>query len=223
MTDQLDSRTLHNTDCYGQRFMRAGTYRYAVGPAGAPGWTREFPYIVEVVDQPDGKDKAMAQRTVMVRRDGREFLPDAERITIDVGDMVTWHSPDARTRPFAVTGEKAFFGSHRLVNESGYTHIFTSADIYEWADAHGSQLHGTVRVTDPQCRTAEDVRAWQERLGEGTLVMISDGRAEPREVEVLIGQTVLFAVVDGPGVSITDTRLLEPGRKAPGREAHSTA
>ena len=201
MTDHLDSRTLHRTDCFGQRFMRPGTYRYRLGPAGSAGLAREFPYAVEVLDEASGKE--MAQTNVTVRLEGKEFVPDEPQVRIGVGDLVLWHCPDPQGRPYAVAGEKDFFASDRLVNESGYSHVF-----YQWTDAYGSGLGGVVSVKAPDCRTAEELRAWQGRLADSTLVMVSDGRAEPAEVEVEVGQTVFFAVVTGPGVSVTDVRLL---------------
>jgi hypothetical protein len=33
------------------------------------------------------------------------------------------------------------------------------------------------------------------------------GRAEPQQVEIVTGQTVSFAVVDAPGITIRDQRL----------------
>ena len=32
-------------------------------------------------------------------------------------------------------------------------------------------------------------------------------QAEPAEVDIVVGQTVYFAIVTGPGVTITDARL----------------
>jgi plastocyanin len=223
MSENLDSRALRNTDCYGQRFMKPGTYPYALVPAGGVGAGGEHPYLVEVVEKASGRgERDMHQTSVTVRflkeshgdccdervSDAGRFVPDEERVTIEAGDMVLWHSPDAATRPFAVEGQKEFFGSAALTNECGYTHVFRSPGEHAYVDAHGSGLRGIVRVTDPRPRTAEELRAWQARLGEGTLVMINDGRAEPAEVEIMLGQTVFFAVVTGPGVSITDAALV---------------
>ena len=130
--------------------------------------------------------------------------------------MVVWNSPDAATRPFAVVGEKEFFGSSALTNECGYTHVFMTAGEHEYVDANGSGLRGVVRVADPQLGGPEDLRAWQSRLGEGTLVMISDGRPEPAEVDIVLGQTVFFAVVKGTGVTITDASLVAKRPQAAG-------
>jgi len=223
MSENLDSRALRNTDCYGQRFMKPGTYPYALVPAGGAGAIGDFPYVVEVVEKSSGRGEGdLHQTTVTVRfvkeRHGDcsdektfgpgRFVPDEERVTVEAGDMVMWNSPDAATRPFAVDGQKEFFDSAALTNESGYTHVFRTPGDHEYVDAHGSGLRGVVRVADPQPRNPDELRAWQSRLGEGTLVMISDGRPDPAEVDILLGQTVFFAVVKGSGVSITDAFLV---------------
>lgn len=230
MTENLDSRALRNTDCFGQRFMKPGTYPYALVPAGGAGATAAFPYVVEVVEKSSKREREMHQTAVTVRfvkerhgdccdertADPGRFVPDQERVRIEAGDMVLWNSPDAATRPFAVEGQKPFLSSTALTNECGYTHVFTTPGDHEYADAHGSGLRGVVRVSDPQVRSAEQLRAWQARLGEGALVMISDGRAEPAELEILMGQTVFFAVVNGPGVSITEADLVEAHSRSAG-------
>lgn len=221
MSENLDSRALRNTDCYGQRFMKPGTYTYALVPAGAAGASGEFPYVVEVVEKSKEADR-MRQTTVTVRfvkerhgdccdertSDPGRFVPDQDRVTVEAGDMVVWNSPDAATRPFAVDGQQEFFGSSALTNECGYTHVFMTPGEHEYVDANGSGLRGVVRVADPKPRDLEELRAWQSRLGEGTLVMISGGTPEPAEVEIMLGQTVFFAVVKGPGVTITDASLV---------------
>ncbi len=223
MTENLDSRALRNTDCYGQRFMKPGTYPYTLVPAGGAGASTDFPFVVEVVEKTSKRDGEMHQTAVTVRfvkeRHGEcceersaspgRFVPDQERVTVEAGDMVLWNSPDAAARPFAVEGQKAFLGSTALTNECGYTHVFTTPGEHEYADANGSGLRGVVRVKDPQPRTREDLRAWQARLGEGALVMISDNRPEPAELEIVLGQTVFFAVVKGPGVTITEASSVE--------------
>lgn len=210
MTDHVDSRALRNTDTYGQRFMRPGTYRYAIGPAGTGGYTQEYPWVVTVNDG-EPKPGEMSQTLVVVRREGKGFVPDQPKVTVNAGDMVMWHSPDSADRPFMVVGEKEFFASDRLVNESGYTHAFTSEGSYEWADANGSDARGVIRVSNPDLRLAKGQRAWQRAQRQGTVVMINDGKAEPAEVDVVVGQTVFFAVVAGPGVTVTDVTLLQSG------------
>jgi plastocyanin len=228
MSDNLDSRALRSTDCYGQRFMKPGTYPYALVPAGGAGATGDFPYVVEVVENASGRERDMHQTTVTVRfvkerhgdccdertSDPGRFVPDEARVTIDAGDLIVWNSPDAATRPFAVDGQQDFFGSTALTNECGYSHVFMTPGEHEYVDAHGSGLRGVVRVADPKPRNRDELRAWQSRLGEGTLVMVSDGQPEPAEVEIMLGQTVFFAVVKGPGVTITDSSLVAVGAVA---------
>ena len=207
LIDALDSRTLRATDCYGQRFMRAGRYPYHVLPAGGRSLADEFPYAV-VVREGDSNSE-MKQHTVPVAREGRAFVPKPEiEIEIDQGDLVLWNCPSAGTG-FEVLGEKAFFGNSSLTNECGYSHAFGVAGDYEWTDANGSGLGGVVHVVDPTCRSEVDLRAWRDRLSNGTVVMITDGVVEAAEVTIEVGQTVFFAVVSSNGVTITDRRLLD--------------
>ena len=166
----------------------------------------------------------IGQTTVTVRTDGRRFVPDREVVTVQVGDMVLWHGLDG-ARPFVVRGEKEFFASDHLLNESGYTHVFSAPGRHAWADAHGSDLHGVVDVALPALGTAKDVAAWQARIAVGTVVTIADGVAEPAAVKVVVGQTVFFVVTKtGTGISITDTALLAgaaPDAPQPGRGSSS--
>ena len=67
MSENLDSRALRNTDCYGQRFMKPGAYPYALVPAGGAGVSGDFPYVVEVVEKSSGRERDMHQTTVTVR------------------------------------------------------------------------------------------------------------------------------------------------------------
>lgn len=64
-------------------------------------------------------------------------------------------------------------------------------------------------VKDLDTESKEDCEKWMRSLKEGALVTIK-GRADPQQVEILTGQTVFFAVVDAPGITITDQRL-SPG------------
>jgi hypothetical protein len=63
-------------------------------------------------------------------------------------------------------------------------------------------------VKDPGCKSDADIERWRRVLAKGILVRIADRDVEPREVEIVTGQTVFFAVIKGPGISITDRRLL---------------
>lgn len=206
MLDSFDSRALRLTDCYGQRFMKAGTFHYHVLPAGAECVVDERPFVITAVET-KGKS-GMTQHHVTVRAEGAAFKVDPPELQIEAGDLVLWHCPDAKAVPYAVVGDKDFFASTRLLNESGFTHAFSAAGEYRWRDAYGSDVGGVIRVRDPSCKNHNDVRKWRAALGSATLVMISDNKAQPPEVEILTGQTVFFAVTKSKGVSVTDERLL---------------
>jgi hypothetical protein len=99
--------------------------------------------------------------------------------------------------------------SASLRTESIFTHAFGVPGTYEWADANGSGLRGQVRVIMPEAAAGHD--EWLSRLERGTLVHVRGERAEPGSVDILVGQTVVWAIEDAPGVSITDTDLITVG------------
>lgn len=206
MYNNLDSRALGRADCYAQRFMRAGDYRYNVVPGHAQAISTDFPFVVHVRGQDGKRDGQMAQHNLPVALDGGKFSVTPATITIAIGDMAVWNG--GGEIPFAVVGEQEFFNSHRMANECGFSHAFGKPGDYHWRDAFGSTLAGVVRVRDPDCAKDKDLRKWRAALGEGSLIMIADGKADRPEIDILTGQTVFFAVVKTPGISITDDRLL---------------
>jgi plastocyanin len=211
MFDHFDSRALRPTDCYGQRFMRAGAYRYGVLPAGARFVNDHRPFVIHVEAGDPGK--AMAQHNVGVTFAEGEFRADPAELRIATGDLVLWNSSGDHAVPYSIAGDKDFIDSTKLVNESGYTHAFGFAGEYAWTDAHGSGAGGSERVKDPQRRTSKDYERWREQLAKGALVTITEGKAEPAALDVMVGQTVFFLVVKGPGISITDRRLVQERAK----------
>jgi plastocyanin len=204
--DTLDSRALRATDCYGQRFMRSGSYHYHVLPSGGGVVDTERPFTVLVQERKS--DGRMSQHNVALRWDGRHWHPDRQDLVIEAGDLVVWNCPDQKAPPYEVAGDKAFFNSGALLNECGYSHAFGMPGTYAWGDALGSGLGGVVRVKTVDCRSHADLAHWRAALAKAALVMVQGGKAEPAEVEVLVGQTVYFAVVAGNGITITDKRLI---------------
>lgn len=204
--DTLDSRSLQAVDGYGQRFMREGDYAWAALPAGGGVMVPDRPFKIRVGKR--ASDGKMTQHPVQLRWDGRQFQPDRDTLTIEAGDLVSWHCPDLEAPAFEIAGDQAFFGSAALVNECGYSHAFGLPGTYRWADALGSGLTGEVHVKPVHCAGREDLMKWQARLAQAELVMIQHGKADRPKVEILVGQTVYFAVVTGPGITITDERLL---------------
>lgn len=206
MYNELDSRALGRADCYAQRFMRPGDYRYNVVPGYGQAISTDFPFTIHVQGE-EKKDSKMAQHDLSVGSSGKGFAPDRAALTIAVGDMVVWNG--GGEIPFAVVGDQDFFNSHRMVNECGFSHAFGTAGDYHWRDSFGSSLSGVVRVRDPDCKDGLDMKKWRETLSNGNIVMISDGKADHSELDIYTGQTVFFALVKTPGISITDVRILE--------------
>lgn len=204
--DWLDSRALGPTDCYAQRFMRPGSYPYGLVPAHAGALTADHPFLIEVTGERPAQEATQHSLRV-ARRDGA-FLPDKETLQIAVGDIVLWNCPDRPAGAFAVIGDQPFFDSASLTNECGFTHAFGLPGDCHWADARGSGLSGVVRVGEVCCSDRKEFEAWRAQISKGVVVMIDNGKAEPAEVDIVVGQTVFFAIVTGPGITITDERLL---------------
>ncbi len=206
MYNELDSRALGRADCYAQRFMRPGEYRYNIVPGHGQALSTEYPFVIHVEDG-GKKSVKMAQHNLHVSMQGKSLAATPEKLSIAVGDMVVWNGGGGA--PFAVVGDQDFFNSHRMVNECGFSHAFGKAGEYHWRDAFGSKLGGVIRVRDPDCKKDPELKQWRESLSKGNVIMISDGKADQTELDIYTGQTVFFALVKTPGISITDARLLE--------------
>jgi plastocyanin len=211
MFDRFDSRILRFSDCYGQRFMRPGTYRYHVLPATGFAVDVDKPFVINVGDRKSSN--IMNQQSVALKYDGKRFVPDKPELTIETGDLVLWNCADRNAPGYIVSGDKEFFASVRLVNECGYTHAFGMPGTYEWKDAYGSKTYGVVRVAEPpkaDYTNQKELDAWREKLKTAALVMIDKDGAQPAEIDIVVGQTVYFAVTVSNGISITDTRAFFP-------------
>lgn len=206
MNNALDSRVLRQADCYGQRFMREGRYHWAALPAGGAAIDGARPFAIEV--GPRKSKEHMVQHDVVLQwRDG-QFTTQEVKLVIELGDLVVWHCGQADAPGWEIAGDQDFFGSARLTNECGYSHAFGLPGRYEWADANGSGVQGVVHVEPVHCQDAKALAKWREQVSRAALVMIQGGKAERSEVKVVVGQRVYFAVVTGPGVTVTDRRLL---------------
>ena len=150
----------------------------------------------------------MTQHNAVVSQSEKGLTVDQPQLRIRTGDLVLW-SGVGLTTPFAVAGERDFFSSEHMVNECGYSHAFGSEGEYRWRDAHGSGLGGVIRVRNPKAGDAKALAKWREALAEGSIVMIQDGKVHTPELEIMTGQTVFFAIVTSPGISVTDERLLD--------------
>jgi plastocyanin len=168
-----------------------------------------------IVTARDGNDDEGLQRqhyVTVAMSDGQlRARPAVLRVT--AGDLVVWSGNRSVTFGFAVRGHmgEEFVTSASLRTESIFTHAFGLPGTYEWADANGSGLRGQVRVEAPEAAAGH--QEWLSRLGEGTLVHVQGDRAEPDSVDILVGQTVVWAIEDAPGVSITDASLIGARRQ----------
>jgi plastocyanin len=136
----LDSRFLRLGDCFGQKFSRAGNFKYIVTTgAGSCLPVGESAYTISVKPSKvrDGKG---GQHNVAVRQQGMALEADPAQIEIETGDMILWQTPDAITPGFAVVGEgeAGEFSSSALAFEAVYSHAFGSPGRY-----HGS-MHTSV-------------------------------------------------------------------------------
>ena len=204
--DELDSRRLTASDCYGRRFVRPGFYAYAVHAADDDD-TRGMPAHPFVVEVYAAASRAVRQHNVVIRSDGDGLVVDPAAIEVHAGDFVVWHPAEA-TGAFVVEGRAGCFGNDPLLDHCRYSHAFVRAGVYEWRDANGSGLGGVVHVTEPRIACDEDRRQRLRRLGNSVLVMVRGTRAEPPEVTIEAGQRVYFAVLSSPGITVTDVRLL---------------
>ncbi len=210
----LDSRLLHFTDCFAHRFSTPGTFRYDVSPLpsmfaprrhdGDDDDENEGAHVVVV--ETEGAQRQHHVRVSVVR--GR-LTVSPRRLEVSAGDLVCWSADHSVTTGYVVRGRigSATVDSAALHHESVFTHAFGVAGDVEYADAGGSGLRGRVRVVHPGQQDERRER-WAASVGQGTLVHVRGEQAEPAEVEILVGQTVFWAIEDAPGVSITDvTRL----------------
>ena len=208
----LDSRFLRLGDCFAHRFSVPGTYAYALSPipTSLASHHGEQPTTQSVtVTARDGDDEGrQRQHHVTVTMSGGQLRARPAELRVTAGDLVVWSGDRSVTFGFAVRGQmgEEFVNSAALRTESIFTHAFGLPGTYEWADANGSSLHGQVRVGMPEAAAGH--QEWLSRLNEGTLVHVRGDRAEPASIDILVGQTVVWALEDAPGVSITDTSLI---------------
>jgi plastocyanin len=203
----LDSRFIRLGDCFAHRFSTPGTFAYALAPlpASLVGHHGDAPAAQVTVTAGAGEQR---QHAVTVSRRGSALTASPGRLEVSAGDLVVW-SPD-RTVAFGFrvrgTAGDDLVDSAALHTESIYTHAFGIPGTYAWADANGSALRGEVRVAPHDAAAGHE--AWLGHLHEGTLVHVRGERAEPAQIDIIVGQTVVWAVEESPGVSITDASLL---------------
>jgi plastocyanin len=206
MANTLDSRFLRLGDCFAHRFSHPGTFRYmvAVLPSSfAAHHEAESGLSTVTVIPSSGAPQTTHYITVSTRQ---ALAANPDRVTVSAGDLVVWSADKSVVFGFRVRGriDEKIVDSGSMHTESIFTHAFGFAGRYKWHDANGSSLHGEVRVE----AGGDDHEAWLERLKDGVLVHVRGDRAEPESVDITVGQTVVWAIENAPGVTITDGTLL---------------
>jgi plastocyanin len=218
--DTLDSRLLGPTDCFGRRFAVPGIVRYTITRTPSPCLSAgESEFTIEVTDEksPSGEPQ---QLDVSVRVEEGRLVADPPRARIGVGDFVVWSSAEGSMNGYALHGEYEGdpFGSTLLTSETLFSHAFGQPGDYEWTDAAGRGPSGRVVVRELDWNEPKNCEAWTTALTKGTVVVVEGDRAEPQEVEILIGQTVFWAIAKSDGLTVTDTRVASPVFVGGGRE-----
>lgn len=207
--NSLDSRQIGHGDTFAQKFSRPGRYNYDFGLPGIGELERGGRFTITV-------NEALAEREpqqhyVSVRHAKNEKRLEAlpRELTIEQFDIVLWSPLESSVPGFSIigSGEGDAFNSAALTHEAVYTHAFGSAGVFVWQDANGHRLGGTITVAPAETKTPADLEQYRSRLAEGKLVEISGGKVSPAEVNVIVGQTVFFAVEKADGITITDVRL----------------
>lgn len=207
--NSLDSRVLRHGDTFAQKFSQPGRYTYDFNQPflkrTSEGHDRFYINVKPADQQREGE-----QHFVVVRQqENKKLKADPPELNIDAGDVVLWSAADSATPGFSVSGysENASFHSAALIAEALYTHAFGSAGKIDWEDVNGHRLAGTIVVKMPETKSMREKESYEKSLGEGTLVVISGDKVDPKHVEISVGQTVFFAVEKASGITITDRRL----------------
>ena len=216
----LDSRSLRVGDCFAQKFATEGEVRYFVSSgsdvigARARAEQKEG-FVLEV--RPKKSGGAAAQHNVSVSRKGDELTVSPEKLSIEVGDFVLWHTQDSSLGGFSVAGEgpKTSFSSFRIQGDAVFTHAFGTPGKYQWMDPLGSKVAGIVEVRAFEARSQGDHDRWYEMLSKPEGFEITSQESRPKAVEIIVGQTVFWSVQKTSGVAIVDARLLpqQPKKK----------
>jgi plastocyanin len=215
--DALDSRFLRNVDCFGQKFSSPGKVRYHL-TAGGEDWlpSANDAFSIEVKKGCDASGKGK-QHDVTVHRKGKRLLAEPPHLEIEAGDLVLWHTNDSTIAGFGVRGETERkgegFDSSELTETAVYSHAFGSPGEYRWADAHGSRLSGLIEVKTIEGSDKNQMEKWRAALGTGAIITITGNKATPEKLQVLVGQTVFWAVEKAPGITITGVQQTAAARR----------
>lgn len=207
--DTLDSRSLRYLDCYIKRFSKPDQINYHVTTAAGvclPLDEESFTIIVNgCIEREEGN-----QYDVIVRREGQKLVADPAYLEIESGDVVLWHAANSSVPGFIVVGkgECSKLDSSALTEKSVYTHVFGMPGEYKWMDANHGTVSGVVEVYSPNPNEKQDCQDKVSALTDGIIITICEDKVVPERVQVLVGQTVFWAIERASGISITDVGLV---------------
>lgn len=198
----LDSRQLRAFDSFGQKFSKPGAHKYGLGTPGGP-----LQFTIDVVNS--GGAANPTTHVVTVSYAAGQFRPDQDPLKIGVGDVVVWKDPKADDPPYAVVGSgpTGDFGNGKMAHESFYTHTFIASRTYDWRDAHGGGMKGSVKVNSVDVKNPSDYNAWLESIKTGPVIQIDGTKLANGDVVIPIGGTVCWTVQNAAGIALVDALL----------------
>ncbi|HEX7333257.1 MAG TPA: hypothetical protein VF290_17275 [Pyrinomonadaceae bacterium] len=212
----LDSRFCRLGDTFAQRFTEPGNYAYDFNLPGLPPFGHANRYSISVKGTFDSS-KDGEQHFVMVRREGTKFVADPPKLEIKTGDVVLWSTNESNTPGFSISGksETDSFNSGNMMRNALYSHAFGTPGEVEWLDAHAHGPAGKIVVKMPKTDSTKDMEAFKETLAQGAVIVINGKKADKAQVEILVGQTVFFAVEKAEGIAITERPASMPVPQPP--------
>jgi plastocyanin len=198
-------------DRFGQGFSSPGLFKYGFGyPMLSQLKPAELQFTIDVKDARD-RSREGRQHNVRVYQKGGQMMADPTNVCLEVNDVVLWYADDPATPGFSVSGysETASFNSAALTHEALYIHPFVDAGAFDWGDENKHGVSGRVIVTMPPVTTPREIEAYQAHLAQPVLVLITGSSVEPAQVEVVVGQSVVFVVEEASGITITGKRPLD--------------
>ena len=212
--DFLNSQQLTYQDGYLHVFRTPGVYEYRLLflPPSYENSERDNRYTINVVEN-GGEAGKGSQHDVVLHWNASQhtYLPDPESVTVHVNDYVLWHveTDTPAAPPYGIRGESTtgmVFDSRGMGRHDVFTHMFMLPGEYHYRV--NNQSEGSVLVQDHKDLSYE-VHA--ERASKAPLVHIARGSLNPRSIEIVAGQTVIWFVEEGEQVTITLVK--EPDKK----------
>jgi plastocyanin len=204
--DFLNSQLLTYQDGYLHVFRAPGVYEYRILflPPGYENSEPDTRYTINVSMNGSATGKGSQHDVVLHwNADQHAYLPDPESVTAHVNDYVLWHveTDTLAAPPYGIRGESntgTEFDSRDMGQHDVLTHMFLLPGEYHYRV--NNQSEGVVRVESHK-NLQYEVHA--ERASKAPLVHIVRGIPNPRSLEIVTGQTVVWFVEEGEHVTVT--------------------